>query len=470
MGLEWRKWGWVDAFLEGGSGSCVGEEVDVAGLWLVVTMSGLRKGMIGFLASVFLLFAYNLLGNRPLQKLRAESEEVQGAKALQMKLWGRPSPALEPCWTKPSRKTGARKEWGYVLVTCSHGPHQHQFQIANAVVVARQLGATLVMPTLREGLTDLASNFDDIYNVKHFIASLEGIVRVMGRLPVELRNGNQTSVEIPYTVTKAYIDQTIRPVFEASQVIVLDRFLPGLQGGGEEQDEESGAVRCLVQHHALLFLPQIEKLGTRLHNRMKEAGQKAGGKYVAVDYRSADKLCDQKRGDDSLLSKTRCLPPHDLGLLLQSHGFPSETAIYLTQTRLDESFDPLLSLYPNVISKEYTMPFNEENQILYTGRTQFELAVDFYMCSHSEVFVAISSGTFFTAVAGERIRQGLTHMLVPSLQRSKESTEPVLNLGASQLVVHKTHPAYSCFCEKGMSQRPARQLEKALEPSSKTSD
>jgi hypothetical protein len=32
--------------------------------------------MIGFLASVFLLFAYNLLGNRPLQKLRAESEEV----------------------------------------------------------------------------------------------------------------------------------------------------------------------------------------------------------------------------------------------------------------------------------------------------------------------------------------------------------------------------------------------------------
>jgi hypothetical protein len=116
------------------------------------------------------------------------------------------------------------------------------------------------------------------------------------------------------------------------------------------------------------------------------------------------------------------------------------------------------------------MPFNEENQILYTGRTQFELAVDFYMCSHSEVFVAINSGTFFTAVAGERIRQGLTHMLVPSLQRSKESAEPVLNLGASQLVAHKTHPAYSCFCEKGMSQRPARQLEKALEPSSKTSD
>lgn len=119
--------------------------------------------------------------------------------------------------------------------------------------------------------------------------------------------------------------------------------------------------------------------------------------------------------------------------------------------------------------QEYTMPFNEENQFLYTGRTQFELAVDFYMCSHSNVFVPINSGTFYTAVAGERIRQGLTHMLVPSLQHSSESSVPVLTLGASQVVAHKTHPAYSCFCEKGMNKRPTRQLEKALEPSSETS-
>lgn len=177
-------------------------------------------------------------------------------------------------------------------------------------------------------------------------------MRVMGRLPEELRKANQTSIEIPYSITKAYIEQTIRPVFDSNQVIVLDRFLPSLKDVKEEQDEEIGAIRCLVQHQALLFLSQIEKLGTRLNNRMMEAGQKAGGKYIAVDYRSADKLCDQNLGD-SLLSKERCLQPHDLGLLLQSHGFPPETAIYLTQTRLDESFDPLLSLYPNVVSKVF---------------------------------------------------------------------------------------------------------------------
>ncbi|KAG0621972.1 hypothetical protein M758_3G062900 [Ceratodon purpureus] len=386
-----------------------------------------------------------------------------------MKLWGRPSPALDPCWTNPPRKINTRKEWGYVLVTCSQGPHHHRYQIANAVIVARQLGATLVMPTIKEGLTELASNFDDVYNVKHFIASLEGVVRVMGRLPEELRKANQTSVEIPYTMTKKYIEQTVRPVFKANQIIVLDRFLPSLKDGEEEQDEEIGAIRCLVHHQALLFLSQIEKIGTRVNNRMMEAGQKAGGKYIAVDYRSADKLCDQNLGD-SLLSKNRCLPALDLGLLLQSHGFPPETAIFLTQTHLDESFDPLLNLYPNVISKEYTMPFNEENQFLYTGKTQFELAVDFYVCSHSEVFVGINSDTFYVAVAGERIRQGLTHVLVPKLQHSKESSEPILTLGASQLVTHKTHPAYSCFCKKGMNKKPTRELEKSLEPSSETSD
>lgn len=30
------------------------------------------------------------------------------------------------------------------------------WKIANAVIVARQLGATLVMPTIKEGLTELA--------------------------------------------------------------------------------------------------------------------------------------------------------------------------------------------------------------------------------------------------------------------------------------------------------------------------
>ncbi|XP_024382683.1 protein MANNAN SYNTHESIS-RELATED 1 isoform X2 [Physcomitrium patens] len=358
----------------------------------------------------------------------------------------------------------ARKEWGYVLVTCSHGPHQHRFQIADAVIVARQLGATLVMPTIKEGLTEPISKFDDIYNVKHFIATLEGVVRIVGRLPEDLRNVNHTSVELPHKITKAEIDNKIRPIFVKSSVIVLNKFLLSMKDVKDERDPEIEAIRCLVQYKALQFQPQIEKLGNRLNNRMKEAAQSLGGKYVAVDYRSTDKACGQ-RTDNVFTMPKGCLSPLDLGLLLQSHGFARETAIYLTQTRLDESFDPLLKLYPIVITKEYSMPFNEENQFLYSGMTQFELAIDFYICSHSDVLVPIHSSTFYTALAGERIKQGFTHMLVPRLLRiAREAPEATsLTLGVPRIVTKRLHPAYSCLCEQGMSKALA------LVPSSPTS-
>lgn len=404
---------------------------------------------------MFLVFSYNILNNGPLQ-IRSQAGQVQSSTSTQIKLWGVPFRPLEPCWTEPSRKSN-RKEWGYVLVRCSQGPHHHRFQIADAVIVARQLGATLVIPIVKEGLTELASNFDDLYTVKHFIATLEGVVRIMGRLPEDLRGLNHTSIQVPYRITKPYIDQNIRPIFEKSTVIVLDDFLPSMEDVEEEQDVEMEAIRCLIKYKALMFQSQIEKLGNRLNNRMKEAAQRAGGKYVAVDYRSTDTACEEERDVVHTKSK-RCLSPRALGLLLQSHGFARETAIYLTQTRLDESFDPLLNLFPNVITKEYSMPFNEESQFLYSGRTQLELAIDFYICSHSDVLVPIHSNTFYTAVAGERIKLGLPHILVPSLvTRPKQATETTLLLGVSQMVAAKTHPAYSCLCEHGMSERLAKE-------------
>lgn len=97
---------------------------------------------------------------------------------------------------------------------------------------------------------------------------------------------------------------------------------------------------------------QIQKLGDRLVNRMREAAQGTGRHFVAIDYRAdmvRQKTCDQ--GSDSRLLRKRCLSPHDLGMLLQSFGYPPETAIYLTQSRLDAFLDPLRSLFPNIITK-----------------------------------------------------------------------------------------------------------------------
>lgn len=201
----------------------------------------------------------------------------------------------------------------------------------------------------------LYSNFDDIYNVKHFIATLEGVVRIMGRLPDELQGANRTTLTVPYSITKTFIEETIRPVFERSMILVLEKFVLDTKDAPkkEEDAKELDAIRCLVMHQSLLFLPQIEKLGNRLKNRMREAAQSTGGRFIAVDYRF-DMLREEpcRKGIPTTLHTTKLCPsPQDLGMWLQRHGYAPDTAIYLTQSRLDESLDPLLSFFPNVITK-----------------------------------------------------------------------------------------------------------------------
>lgn len=204
----------------------------------------------------------------------------------------------------------------------------------------------------------LYSNFDDIYNVKHFIATLEGVVRIMGRLPEELQGANRTTLTVPYSITRTFIEETIRPVFERSMILVVKKFVLDTPDTKRKEDvKELNAIWCLVMHRSLLFLPQIEKLGNRLKNRMREAAQSTGGRFIAVDYR-IDMLREEpcRKGTPTTPHATKLCPsPRDLGMWLQKHGYAPDTAIYLTQSRLDESLDPLLSFFPNVITKVLTL-------------------------------------------------------------------------------------------------------------------
>jgi hypothetical protein len=112
-------------------------------------MVGLQKAMVGAVSLLFLLLSYNLLKNRPTQTSARVSQIHIPAYSQDTSLWGGDLHPLHPCWTNPTR-LGARKPWGYVMVTCSHGPHYHRAQISDAVVVAQLLGATLVLPLIKE--------------------------------------------------------------------------------------------------------------------------------------------------------------------------------------------------------------------------------------------------------------------------------------------------------------------------------
>ncbi|KAL0796153.1 hypothetical protein Bca101_067530 [Brassica carinata] len=58
------------------------------------------------------------------------------------------SPELKPCWSiSPSDEAVSSK--GYVTFYLTNGPEYHISQITDAVMVAKHLGATLVLPDIR---------------------------------------------------------------------------------------------------------------------------------------------------------------------------------------------------------------------------------------------------------------------------------------------------------------------------------
>ncbi|GKD72388.1 hypothetical protein Tco_1330670, partial [Tanacetum coccineum] len=58
---------------------------------------------------------------------------------------------LKPCWSKPVLEEEEEQEEsrGFVTFSLTNGPEYHISQIANAVVVARYLRATLIIPDIR---------------------------------------------------------------------------------------------------------------------------------------------------------------------------------------------------------------------------------------------------------------------------------------------------------------------------------
>eukprot|EP00249_Psilotum_nudum_P007657 c20723_g2_i1 orf=832-2181(+) len=430
----------------------------------------MRQAVAGALTIGMVIMLLNMIGNGPLSPTsedmivssegQSDASMPMGDERLQepmlrirkhtvrhesLKLWGLPGPVLQPCWGKHIASV-TKRTWGHILIKLSNGPHYHSSQVADAVVVSRYLGATLLLPIIKGAAKEPNSNFDKIYDVNTFIMSLEGVIRVVGRLPDDARSVTPTLVKVPYGVTPEYIEDNIRPIFRKKGVIQLAPFFPNMSVKTEkDSNHEMEEIRCLVMYKALRFSSQVRKLGEHLLSRVREAAESAGGHFVAVDLRVdllEQKGCMKFEGS----KKKKCFNAYDVGTFLARLGFSSDTAIYITQSRWNHSLDPLKDKFPNIYTKEYSMPFNEEKQIFYSGNTQFEKAIDFYICTHSDVFIPAISGMFYLSVAGERIATGKTQILVPTVKEDL-SYHVQLSDAVSRYVTRKKHPVYSCFCQ-----------------------
>ncbi|KAK6921985.1 GDP-fucose protein O-fucosyltransferase [Dillenia turbinata] len=116
---------------------------------------------------------------------------------------------------------------GFLKVSCNGGLNQMRSAICDMVTVARLLNLTLVVPELdKKSFWADPSDFDDIFDTRHFIDSLRDEVRIIRRLPKKLseKHGYKPLLMPPVSWSnEKYYLQQILPLFGKHKVVHFNK-------------------------------------------------------------------------------------------------------------------------------------------------------------------------------------------------------------------------------------------------------
>ncbi|KAK9935099.1 hypothetical protein M0R45_022213 [Rubus argutus] len=294
---------------------------------------------------------------------------------------------------------------GFLRVSCNGGLNQMRAAICDMVTVARLLNLTLVVPELdKTSFWADPSNFEDIFDVRHFIDSLRDEVRIVRRLPKMFsRKYGYKPLEMP-------------PVSWSNENTISNRFCHLL-----------ASIRCRVNFQALKFTPEIETLGYKLvrilqekgpfvtlHLRyemdmlafsgcthgctLEEAEELKQLRYAYPWWREKEIVSEEKR------SQGLCpLTPEESSLILQALGFSKDTQIYIAAGEIygrERRLAPLRAAFPQIVKKE-TLLAPEELQQFQNHSSQMA-ALDFMVAVASNTFVPTYDGNMAKLVEGHR--------------------------------------------------------------------
>ncbi|CAL1373982.1 unnamed protein product [Linum trigynum] len=353
--------------------------------------------------------------------------------------WMEESEELTPCWKKKSDFDLVEDYKGFVTFSLTNGPEYHVSQISDAVVIARYLQATLVLPDIRGDRPGDERKFEEIYDVGKFINGLDGVVKVARELPVSVSLRDFEVIRVPNRVTEEYIAEKIEPVFRRKGNIRVASYFPTLNMRKTAQKSGSDSLACLAMFDTLELKPEVNEVVEDMVTRLKTLSRHSDGRFIAVDLR-VDML--EKKGCHASATKS-CYNAHEIALFLRKVGFGSDTVIYLTQSRWDESLDVLKDIFPKTYTKESIIPAEKKSKFLGSEDSEFEKVIDFDLCSRSDVFVPAISGLFYANVAGKRIATGKTQILVPA---EIPGTSSPITSHFSPYISKRNHMAYTCFC------------------------
>ncbi|KAK6131659.1 hypothetical protein DH2020_034673 [Rehmannia glutinosa] len=353
--------------------------------------------------------------------------------------WKDNDEAPRPCWKKPTFK-GKEHSNGYIFFSLTHGPEFHASQIANAVLIARQLGATLALPDIRGTKLGEKRRFVEIYNVDKFIASLNGVVRVDKNPPAESSNEKKLHiVRVPNRVSEDYIASNIKPIFQSKRNLKIVTYFNSSPKIMEKENHQSNAYQCLATFESLKLQHDLQELADSMVGTLRSLSAKMNGRFIAIDLRV--EMLGKKSFHETDAENKKCFNAEEIGEFLKKIGFHTDTTIYLTQTGWHSSLNALRNVFPNTFTKDAIMPADEKAKFMDLESNGYEKFIDYYMCAQGDVFIPAFPSRFYGGVVGERISLGKTQIFVPGKKASESATDYI-----PPYIAKKGHFAHSCFC------------------------
>lgn len=330
---------------------------------------------------------------------------------------------------------------GYLLIAASGGLNQQRVGITDAVVVARILNATLVVPELdHHSFWKDDSDFFHIFDVDWFISTLLKDVAIVKRVPDKVMRSMEKppyTMRVPRKSTPDYYLDQVLPILFRRKVVQLTKFDYRL---ANNLDEDLQKLRCRVNYHALRFTKPIRELGQRLVMKIRSMANR----FIAVHLRfEPDMLAfsgcyygggEKERYELGEIRKRwttlpdlspegerkrgKCpLTPHEVGLMLRALGFGNDTYLYIASGEIyggEETLRPLRELFPNFCTKEMLASEELKPFLPFSSRLA---AVDYIVCDESDVFVTNNNGNMAKILAGRRRYVGHKRTIRPNAKK-----------------------------------------------------
>ncbi|KAI5391690.1 O-fucosyltransferase 20 [Lathyrus oleraceus] len=327
----------------------------------------------------------------------------------------------------------------YLMVVVSGGLNQQRNQIVDAVVIARILGAALVVPILQVNVIwGDESEFADIFDFEHFKNVLANDVRVVSSLPSTHLMTKPVEGSPPLHVTPSWIRSRYLRRFNREGVLLLRGLDSRLS---KDLPSDLQKLRCKVAFSALRFAKPVQELGNKIAERMKSKGP-----YLALHLRMEkdvwvrtgclpglspefDEIVKSERiqrpelltGRSNMTYHERkmaglCpLTAMDVTRLLKALGAQKDARIYWAGGQPlggKEALHPLIHEFPHLYNKEDLALRGELEP--FAKKASIMAAIDYIVSEKSDVFMPSHGGNMGHAIQGHRAYAGHKKYITPN--------------------------------------------------------